>query len=291
MRARAVVRHVAAGKGMGVQFVQMSPDNRAKLNQFLRKQSSTPEVDGKSEPLSDPRPTAPPSGRQTNQSDFETELTHFLSLVKRGNYYQLLGVTADSPANQVKQKFHELARKFHPDHHMERTELLESLKELMGMLTTAYKTLVDEEKRAVYDRQLEKSRAFNLNRTKTESQMILEESHNRAQECLRAGNFVGSVVWLRKCTELAPNDASYHRMLARSLGKVASYHHEAITHFEKAIELDPWNVESYLDFAELYEVMGAPAQASALYTKALEIDPAHAKARERLSKIVSVSPA
>lgn len=34
-RARAVVRDSAPGKGMGVQFVQMDQEARARLNQFL----------------------------------------------------------------------------------------------------------------------------------------------------------------------------------------------------------------------------------------------------------------
>src|SRR5690348_15078321 len=35
VRAQAVVRDSVAGKGMGVQFIQMRPDDRARLSQFL----------------------------------------------------------------------------------------------------------------------------------------------------------------------------------------------------------------------------------------------------------------
>lgn len=35
VRAQAVVRDSVTGKGMGVQFVQMRPDDRARLSQFL----------------------------------------------------------------------------------------------------------------------------------------------------------------------------------------------------------------------------------------------------------------
>ena len=35
VRARAIVRDSTPGKGMGVQFVQMQPADRARLNQFL----------------------------------------------------------------------------------------------------------------------------------------------------------------------------------------------------------------------------------------------------------------
>ena len=43
VRARAVVRDSAPGKGMGVQFVQMNPTDRARLNQFLSQHASVEE--------------------------------------------------------------------------------------------------------------------------------------------------------------------------------------------------------------------------------------------------------
>lgn len=36
IRARAVVRRVAPAKGMGVEFISMSPEDRARLNHLLR---------------------------------------------------------------------------------------------------------------------------------------------------------------------------------------------------------------------------------------------------------------
>jgi PilZ domain-containing protein len=40
VRARAVVRDSVPGKGMGVQFLQMQPADRARLNQFLSQYAS-----------------------------------------------------------------------------------------------------------------------------------------------------------------------------------------------------------------------------------------------------------
>jgi curved DNA-binding protein CbpA len=283
VRARAVVRHSTLGKGMGVQFVQMASEDRGRLNRFLVKH--VPKSDPKAEPTLPSNPVVAPSPEQTAQNAFEAEVTKLLAVAKKGTHYQLLEVTPDTSASQIKQKFYALAQKFHPDHHMERKESLGLLKELMGAVTTAYKTLTDDEKRRLYDKQLESSGVFDLHRNKTEAQTIIEESMSRAKECLRAGNFAGSIVWLRKCVELAPNDAAHHAMLARSLGKVAQYRGEATVHFQKAIELDPWNTDPYLHLAELYEDMKLPLRAQAIYSKVLEINPVHSEARARHSKI------
>ncbi len=302
VRARAVVRHLKPNIGMGLQFIQMRPEDRARLHRFLLAQQEEPvAAPGKksarpaaqaSVPNPIPAPTPTPAeaaapAEPTDELLFERELTRLLELAEEGTFYQLLGVTADSTAGQVKKSFYSLARKFHPDHHMERGDLVASLQELMEAVTLAYKTLTDEEKRAAYDKKLAASGAFSLHREATEARETLEECFVRASECLRARNFVGSVVWLRKCVDLAPNDAKYHAVLARSLATVPQYHNEAMKHFEKAIELDPWNAKFQLHFAELYEEMQLFGRARDLYCKILEIDPTHAKALERLAQLDS----
>ena len=85
--------------------------------------------------------------------------------------------------------------------------------------------------------------------------------------------------------ELAPDVAKYHAILARSLAAVPPYRPDAVRHFERAIELDPWNTSTYFQFAELYELMQLPWRAVMLYQKILQIDPEHTKANERLAQL------
>jgi curved DNA-binding protein CbpA len=237
-------------------------------------------------PASLPEPEAPRSEEAENQKQFEEEMRKLLELTEKATYYEMLGVTATSPPAEVKQSFHRLARKFHPDRHMGQSEWIGLLQELMSRLTAAYKTLVDEEKRARYDKQLVSRGAFTLGQDKTESQETVDECLGRAQESLRAHNFAGSILWLRKCVEIAPDVAEYHAMLARSLAAVPQYRQEAIRCFERAIELDAWNTSVYFQFAELFEVMRLPWRAVPLYRKILEIDPAqHSEANARLREL------
>lgn len=230
-------------------------------------------------------PEAPSAAETDSLKQFEEEMRKLLELTEKATYYEMLGVTATSSPGEVKQSFHRLARKFHPDRHMGQSEWIGLLQELMSRLSTAYKTLVDEEKRARYDKQLVSAGAFTLGQDKTESQETVDECLARAKESLRAHNFAGSILWLRKCVEIAPDVAKYHAMLARSLAALPQYRQEAIGCFEKAIELDPWNTSTYFQFAELYELMRLPWRAVPLYRKILEIDPAHSKASGRLREL------
>jgi len=295
VRARAVVRNQIPGKGMGVQFVQMQAADRARLNQFLSKYCAeqTPAAGKVESHTARPGQAAQPDAvaEASGISPFERELNSALDLARKGTYYQLLGVSPDSSAKQIKQSFYALAQKFHPDHHMESPERMGRLKELMGVATSAYKTLADGVARAKYDSRIEASGVHSLRRTKTTSQETIEQCFGHATECLRAGNFVGSIVWLRKCAEMAPEEARYHALLARSLSGVTQYREEAIEEFERAIALDPLNTVPYLQFAELYESMELPSRACLLYAKVLEINPLHAKARERLTQLAGARSA
>jgi len=241
-------------------------------------------------PIPQPESPEPPSEEQEILKQFEAEIRSFLELAGKATHYELLGVTAQSSPVQIKQNFHGLARRFHPDHHMGRSEWVGLLQDLMGRLTEAYKTLVDDEKRARYDKQLAERGAFSLGQDKTEIQETLDECLTQAKQCLGAHNFKASIMWLRKCVAIAPDVAKYHAILARSLAAVPQYRQEAVKHFEKALELDAWNTSTYFQFAELYEVMQLPWRAVPLYRKILEIDPEHSKAMDHLQQLEAKQP-
>ena len=232
-------------------------------------------------PIASPDPAAASQESQSPQQ-FEVEARSLLALAATGTYYELLGISGGSSTTQIKERFRRLARKFHPDRHMGQSERLALLQDLMSRLTIAYGTLVDDEKRARYDKQLAEVGAFTHSQSKTASQKTVDDCLAQAKQCVRAHNFAGSIGWLRQCVEIAPHVAEYHALLARSLAALPQYRQEATQHYETAIELDPWNTSAYFQFAELYEVMRLPWRAVPLYRKILEIDPEHNKALERL---------
>lgn len=306
VRGRAIVRDSIPGKGMGIQFVQMKPEDRAKLHRFLTALEISQKAAG-SAPVANARPPASgvaparsaiplsarwklavsPGSKKAAQARFEREVRQLVELTGKSTYYQLLEVTSDAPGIQVKKNYYSLVRKFHPDNHMGNRELITPLKNLMVVISEAYKTLANEEKRAAYDKQLAAMGGFSMQREKTEAEESIDEWMNRANECLRARNFVGSIVWLRKCHEAAPESALHLAMLARSLGTISQYEEEAVELFQKSIDIDPWKVPVYLQFGELLEEMQLPERACEVYSKLLEISPTNARAHERLGLLKS----
>ena len=64
------------------------------------------------------------------------------------DYYEVLGVSKDAGASEIKKSYRKLAMKFHPDQNPDDPGAEEKFKEL----GEAYEILGDEEKRAAYDR-------------------------------------------------------------------------------------------------------------------------------------------
>jgi hypothetical protein len=242
--ARAAVRYSSPGKGMGVQFVEMQPGDRARLNQFL---GNYPKAEAASIPKPGDQATAtkpPEDSRQPGVAGapdvvaFEREMKELLAIAETGTYYQLLRMTPESPRAQARHSYYELVRKFHPDRHMSHAEWLQPLHKLMEAVTVAYKTLTDEKAGREYDERLAASGAFTLGRRQSELQKTAVECMEKARECSKAQNSGGTILWLRKAVEMEPNSYRYHALLARALSGVVPLRREAIEHFEKALEID-----------------------------------------------------
>ncbi|KNA04345.1 hypothetical protein SOVF_199700 isoform B [Spinacia oleracea] len=66
------------------------------------------------------------------------------------NYYELLGVAKDASRDEIRNSFHELAKKYHPDTNKNNPSAKRKFQEIRD----AYETLRDSEKRAQYDMSL-----------------------------------------------------------------------------------------------------------------------------------------
>ncbi|HEX5322924.1 MAG TPA: DnaJ domain-containing protein [Capsulimonadaceae bacterium] len=63
------------------------------------------------------------------------------------NFYEVLGVPRTASQQEIKKKYHELARQFHPD----RAQDKELAQRLFVQINQAYQTLIDPDKRTRYD--------------------------------------------------------------------------------------------------------------------------------------------
>ena len=227
---------------------------------------------------------SPPA--KEDPSAFLSEVERILRHSHAAAYYQVLGVQSSTPRSEVKRRFYQLARRFHPDHHMDHPEWTPRLLTLMDSLVAAYKTLSDHETKRAYDLSFSQAANAAPGDSRTPAQTYLE----KAQECAAEKNFAGCILWLHRAIESEPKCSAYRAMLGRCLSTIPEYRGEAVEHFEMAIQLDPRNLSAHLHYGELLEQLKIPWRARFHYLRALEIDINHCEARRRLNLLEVSAP-
>ena len=227
---------------------------------------------------------SPPT--KEDPATFLAEVDRILHSARTATYYQLLDVEPNTPRSEVKKHFYQFARRFHPDHHMDHPEWTPRLLALMDRLTTAYKTLSDDETKKEYDTLLVHRPHGEPSGSRKLTQGYLE----RAKECMEEKNFAGCILWLHRAIESEPNSSSHRAMLGRCLSAIPEYRREAVEQFEIAIELDPSNVTAHFHYGELLEQLKVPWRARSHYLRVLELDANHWEARERVCRLGANAP-
>jgi len=222
---------------------------------------------------------------QEDSVSLMAEVERLLQFASTEAHYQLLDVQADTPGHEVKSRFYRLARRFHPDRHMDHPERIPRLVILMDSLANAYKILSDKETKAQYDSNLRR-----VAEKQSEPKRLAAQYVETAKACLAEQNYIGSILWLRRAIENDPNSSSYRAMLGLSLAHVPEYRREAVEQFEIAFELDPSNLTAHLYYARMLEKMNLPWRARPHYIRVLELDINHVEARERLNRLDAAAP-
>ncbi len=88
---------------------------------------------------------------------------------------------------------------------------------------------------------------------------------------------------MREAVRLAPSNIAYHKLLGQALMKNPRWRKQAEGHFHRVLEIEPYDVESYLELAVIYKETGLHMRAKKMYEQVLALDPDHELASEKLS--------
>ncbi|HEY2960931.1 MAG TPA: DnaJ domain-containing protein [Pyrinomonadaceae bacterium] len=257
-------------------------------------------------------PAAPvtPAAEKTEADDVETFLEN---LNDAQTHYDVLGVTKESSPAQMKTRYYELARRYHPDRFRKaEPSLVARLESAFARITQAYETLQDDRLRAGYDAKLQarlkaqqladaapKATAPPPTAAATTGKVSAAESTasiaDRAEQqfkegfaALELGEKKVAIGLFASAAKAMPNEARYHAFYGRMLAEHEQTRRAAEAEFQAAIKLDSGNSEYRAMLAELYRDLGLMLRARGEAERALAADPNNRKAKDLLRTLKSV---
>lgn len=153
------------------------------------------------------------------------------------DYYEILGVDPSATNEEIKRRFRELVRKYHPDVHPDKLFSHEVFRRILE----AYKVLGDPEKRRLYDASRKEKRGFAGVEVEVPPRppVDIEGLLLRAEIALIRGNFKDALELCKEVLRKDPKNAFAYNLLGdifRAQGRLK----EAIEMYSYAVQFDPY---------------------------------------------------
>lgn len=217
-------------------------------------------------------------------------------------YYSILGVEPSATDKQIKRAYYRLARDLHPDKAPNPKARAEN-EQRFAAVSKAYNILKDKKKRAKYDQTLDKVSSkpeaegpqqdmeeSSVSREvrsiaperKKEKILIARKAHVKGIQIFRKQDYDKSITFFRAAIENDNQEATYFYHLALAMLRAKKSFTKAVDYANKAIEMDPYNMDYKLLLGQIYEMAGVITKAKKIYEEILKWDPTHEKANQRM---------
>ena len=270
---------------------------------------------GSSQPVTtapDPEKSSPPVETLEEKREEEDVESFLERLSNAQTHYDVLEVSKESSPAQMKLKYYDLARRYHPDRFRKaEPSLLARTESAFARITQAYDTLRDDRLRANYDAKLAaRQRAQQVidatakpktdtpaspvktsDKPSTPGVSATERAEAQFKEGLAAletGERKAALGLFAAAANAVPKEARYRAFYGRLLAEQEHTRRAAETELQAAIKLDPQNGEYRVMLAELYRDLGLMLRARGEAERAIASDPNNRQARDLLRTLKSV---
>ncbi len=185
------------------------------------------------------------------------------------NPYEILGVTEETPIEDIIKVFHILAKKYHPD--MELNEEEKRYKEEKFVaITQAYNMIKNNKPNKIQASKKEYDNDYEQRIIHKARYLISQKDYNSAIRILK--NVKGKLY----------DDANM--LLGEAYLRKERYH-DALRYFKKVQDSNMWNLDAKFKIAYIYEKINLKDSAKKIYKEIIAIDSSNTKALKRLSLI------
>ena len=193
------------------------------------------------------------------------------------NHYEVMGLPRNATVAQIKRRYKQLVRKYHPDVATDK----EMAHRLFIQITEAYQALSDPVRRKAYDETLK-----------------MEDTHFRHSHAPDAQHHTSS---------RPSHHASTHRSTSTTVGApdvqfgnetvaqkvrdaqfafIQKRFNEAASHCKEALEMDPRCARAHTVMGDIYRAQGRTQNAIGSYSYALQFDPKDKESERKLMELV-----
>jgi DnaJ-class molecular chaperone len=165
------------------------------------------------------------------------EIRALAGILEELDYYQVLELSPDAPTSAIRNAYHAVSRRFHPDAHRDApSELQQHVARIAKRVAEAYSVLRDPRRRQVYDRQLAGDRErvrMPLAEAEAQADRQRREQHEGrtpngrryfalAKADVARGDRAAAERNLKTALTFEPDNEMFRDLLARVRGKAAS---------------------------------------------------------------------
>jgi curved DNA-binding protein CbpA len=255
-----------------------------------------------------PRPSPSKSRARVSAAEPTDESSDVQALFARlagaKDHYEVLDTARLADAEEIKNAYHSLARRFHPDRfHKSDSVLRSQIDSAFARIAQAYETLGDSSLRAAYDAKLKTkgpaaAKTRNADQEKSAKAAAksgkeipnaepAESSFQNGLAALRQNQRDRAIRLLAEAAMLAPREARYRAHYGHALIGDANARRVAESELQTAVSLEPNNASHRVMLAEFYKAIGLRRRAQGEIERALAADPKNEAARALLASLRS----
>jgi DNA-binding response OmpR family regulator len=210
-----------------------------------------------------------------------------LAAMRRMDYFELLGLRRDAPAQAVRTAAVELLREYRVDGPTSSTEVETVVQQISDLVGQAHDTLVEPGARTRYEAEL---RAGGVKHEVGEAvgrMLEAESAFRRGEQLLASGDVPGAYAAFSEAVRLQPDEGEFLALLgwathARAPAD-AGAGRQALKLLGDAVERTPTLDRAHLYKGHVHKALGQTAEAQGEYEKAVECNPGCTEALRELS--------
>jgi tetratricopeptide (TPR) repeat protein len=160
----------------------------------------------------------------------------------------------------------------------------EAIQTILRRIDEATQVLKDAMTRQAYDRLVlqQSARIPGEMQKRLTQRVIAEQNFTKAKELSAAGDYYGAIVLLRQAVEFSPDHADAWYVLGQCQERNPKWHRDAGESYQKALSINPNNVDAMISLGDLYKNEGLASRAQSCYEDVLKITPDNQQAKSRL---------